>query len=86
MFVCAHVLVCIYQVGQALEKSSPLNRLSSRMGEIRVGLEEVQTLLQRRSSSVSEAEHVLKVCDCVYVCVCLRVCMYMCVLPLKQST
>ncbi|XP_014000581.2 nesprin-2a isoform X3 [Salmo salar] len=48
------------KVGQALEKSSPLNRLSSRMGEIRVGLEEVQTLLQRRSSSVSEAEHVLK--------------------------
>ncbi|XP_071226495.1 nesprin-2a isoform X1 [Salvelinus alpinus] len=48
------------KVGQALEKSSPLNRLSSRMGEIRVGLEEVQTLLQRKSSSVSEAEHVLK--------------------------
>ncbi|KAK6295335.1 hypothetical protein J4Q44_G00345610 [Coregonus suidteri] len=48
------------KVGQALEKSSPLNRLSSRMGEIRVGLEEVQTLLQQRSPSVSEAEHVLK--------------------------
>uniref|UniRef100_A0AAY5KVL8 KASH domain-containing protein n=1 Tax=Esox lucius TaxID=8010 RepID=A0AAY5KVL8_ESOLU len=48
------------KVDHALEKNRSLSRLSGRMAEVRVGLEEVQTLLHQKSPSVSEAERVLK--------------------------
>ncbi|KAJ8009226.1 hypothetical protein DPEC_G00086690 [Dallia pectoralis] len=48
------------KVGHALEKNRSLTKLSSRMTETCVGLGEVQTLLKKKSPSLSEAEHVLK--------------------------
>ncbi|XP_036405234.1 nesprin-2-like [Megalops cyprinoides] len=48
------------KVEEAGQKSSPLHRLSRSMTEVVEGLQEVQALLQQKSSSVTEAQTIQK--------------------------
>ena len=62
-------IVCVFRVKnkrintvkQAIERASPLHRMSEQLGEVTVGLNCVQALLQKKSSTVKEAENTLKV-------------------------
>ncbi|KAL6486315.1 hypothetical protein MHYP_G00057070 [Metynnis hypsauchen] len=48
------------KVKQAVERASPLHKMSEQLGEVTVGLSCVQALLQKKSSTVKEAENTLK--------------------------
>ncbi|XP_072538856.1 nesprin-2a isoform X2 [Salminus brasiliensis] len=48
------------KVRQAMESTNPLHRMSEQLGEVTVGLNCVQALLQKKSSTVQEAENTLK--------------------------
>ncbi|KAI4900991.1 hypothetical protein NFI96_032985 [Prochilodus magdalenae] len=48
------------KVRQAKERASPLHRMSEQLREVTVGLNCVQALLQKKSSTVKEAENTLK--------------------------
>ncbi|XP_017539502.1 nesprin-2 isoform X2 [Pygocentrus nattereri] len=48
------------KVKQAIERASPLHKMSEQLGEVTVGLNCVQALLQKKSSTVKEAENTLK--------------------------
>ncbi|XP_036438507.1 LOW QUALITY PROTEIN: nesprin-2 [Colossoma macropomum] len=58
------ITVCLQEVKekvkQAIERASPLHRMSEQLGEVTVGLTCVQALLQKKSSMVKEAENTLK--------------------------
>ncbi|XP_049338084.1 nesprin-2 isoform X3 [Astyanax mexicanus] len=58
------VFLCIKnakeKVREAMESTNPLHRMSEQLGEVTVGLNCVQALLQKKSSTVKEAENTLK--------------------------
>lgn len=45
-----------------MERASPLHKMSEQLGEVTVGLNCVQALLQKKCSTIQEAENTLKVC------------------------
>lgn len=53
--------LCVSQVVETLDRTGPAHRIEARLCEIQAGLGSVQTKLERRSSTVAQAEDTQKV-------------------------
>lgn len=53
--------LCVHQVVEALDRSSPAHRMDAKLSEIQTGLGSVQKKLEQRSSTVAQAEDTQKV-------------------------